>query len=239
MSFQRRPTPAYRMIQEHLLDRISSGILKFGDPVPSERELARMHGVSLMTARHALCALESAGYVVRRRGAGTFVAPPRIEFNQLSSLTEQMRARGLLMHSRVLDFQIVQDAPEAKSQLMVATDAPLVRIYRLRMGAGEPLVLETCYIPASRCKGLERATLKNGSLFSIISSTYGVALSYADEEVDVTTISTEHASLLKLIRNSPVLRIRQVIHSSDGTPIIYTLGLYRPDRHMLYVRRYR
>lgn len=43
-----------------------------------------------MTARHALAALEREGMVVRRRGAATFVAPPKIDFNKLMSYTEQM-----------------------------------------------------------------------------------------------------------------------------------------------------
>jgi GntR family transcriptional regulator len=192
-----------------------------------------------MTARHALCALENSGHVLRRRGAGTFVAPPRIEFNQLSSLTEQMRARALAMSSRVLAFQILDDAPEAKSQLMLETNAPVIRIHRLRVGAEEPFALETCYLPALRFQGLKRTAVQRGSLFSILSSVYGITLSYADEEIDATTVSPEHAALLNLRDHAPVLRIRQVIHSSDGTPVIYGLGLYRPDRHVLYVRRFR
>ena len=51
--------------------------MKAGDPVDSERELARIHKVSLMTARHALATLEKEGTVERRRGAGTFVARPK------------------------------------------------------------------------------------------------------------------------------------------------------------------
>ena len=66
-----------------------------GDPVESERELARLHKVSLMTARHALAGLEREGIVERRRGAGTFVATPKIHFNKLMSYTEHMSARGL------------------------------------------------------------------------------------------------------------------------------------------------
>src|SRR5439155_17324429 len=70
--------PAYQKIQGSIRERIDAGDLKPGDAVASERELARLHRVSLMTARHALAGLEREGIVERRRGAGTFVAPPRI-----------------------------------------------------------------------------------------------------------------------------------------------------------------
>ena len=54
----RNGTPAYKRIQGAILKRIEAGQLKTGDAVDSERELARIHKVSLMTARHALAALE-------------------------------------------------------------------------------------------------------------------------------------------------------------------------------------
>jgi len=62
--------PAYKQIQSTIVEQLERGLLKPGDLVDSERELARIHGVSLMTARHALTALEREGMVVRRRGAG-------------------------------------------------------------------------------------------------------------------------------------------------------------------------
>src|SRR5260221_13252079 len=82
-------------IRTAILKRIEAGQLKEGDSVDSERELARINKVSLMTARHALATLEKEGMVERRRGAGTFVAPPKIHFNKLMSYTEQMASSGL------------------------------------------------------------------------------------------------------------------------------------------------
>jgi len=42
--------PAYQKIQGSIRERIDAGDLKPGDAVASERELARLHRVSLMTA---------------------------------------------------------------------------------------------------------------------------------------------------------------------------------------------
>src|SRR5438270_13777075 len=74
--------PAYRRIQRTIREQIEGGHLQPGQAVDSERELARIHQVSLMTARHALAELQREGLVERHRGSGTFVAPPRIEFNK-------------------------------------------------------------------------------------------------------------------------------------------------------------
>src|SRR5256885_12502228 len=124
-------TPAYKKIQNVIRKRIEGGHLKIGDAVDSERELARIHSVSLMTARHALAGLEREGVVERRRGSGTFVAPPKIHFNKLMSYTEHMSSRGLLPKSRVLVAKIVQDEQEVAARLGLPANAPLVNVERL------------------------------------------------------------------------------------------------------------
>lgn len=53
-SIGRNGEPTYKRIQNVIRKRIESGQLRPGDAVASERELAKMHKVSLMTARHAL-----------------------------------------------------------------------------------------------------------------------------------------------------------------------------------------
>lgn len=73
--------PAYNYIAGLLRQRIPTAVLKPRDAVPSERELAKIDGVSLMTARHALSELERGGIVGRQRGEGTFVAAPQVQFN--------------------------------------------------------------------------------------------------------------------------------------------------------------
>src|ERR1700738_2384116 len=104
-----KAVPAYQKIQGSIRERIDGGELKPGDAVASERELARLHSVSLMTARHALAGLEREGVVERRRGAGTFVASPKIHFNKLMSYTEHMSSRGLAPRSRPLVAKVIED----------------------------------------------------------------------------------------------------------------------------------
>ncbi|RMD76799.1 MAG: GntR family transcriptional regulator [Lentisphaerae bacterium] len=68
-------TAKYANIQSMIQARIEQGELAPGDPLPSEREMAVMYGVSRITIRGALDKLEQEGYVIRRQGAGTFVEP--------------------------------------------------------------------------------------------------------------------------------------------------------------------
>jgi GntR family transcriptional regulator len=132
--------PAYKRIQAEIRSGIDSGVLRTGTLLPSERELARLHEVSLMTARHALASLEREGLVERRRGVGTFVAAPKIHFNKLMSYTEQMGSRGLTPASKVLMVKIIDDEEEATARLSLAPRTPVLKLERLRYAAGgEPI----------------------------------------------------------------------------------------------------
>src|SRR6266513_5429666 len=119
--------PAYQRIQSSIRERIDAGELKPGDAVTSERELAKVHRVSLMTARHALAGLEREGIVERRRGAGTFVAPPRIHFNKLMSYTEQMSSRGLTPFSKIVAAKIIENEPEVAARLTLPATSRIVK----------------------------------------------------------------------------------------------------------------
>ena len=219
--------------------QIESGQLKPGDSVNSERELARLHGVSLMTARHGLSVLEHEGFVVRRPGAGTFVGPPKIHFNKLASFTEEMASRGLPVKTKVLSFDVVATEQEAVARLALASDTRVIRFERLRFGGNEPFALETCYLCADDFAGLTRGAVERGSLFSILKYDYGIDLGYSDEEIDATSPSLSSARSLRLTAGVPALRIRQVIYSTKSRPVMYVLGLYRSDRYRLSIRRYR
>src|ERR1700757_780751 len=179
--------PAYQRIQGAIRKTIENGSLRPGDAVPSERELAKMHDVSLMTARHALATLEREGVVERRRGVGTFVAAPKIHFNKLMSYTEQMGSRRLTAGSKILFAKVIDNEEEATARLSLSPKSRILKLERLRHAAGEPFARETCYLSASQFSGLLSSQLQTVSLFSILEGEYGVELGYSDEEVDATT----------------------------------------------------
>jgi len=235
----RNGIPAYQRIQGKIRKTIETGGLRPGDAVPSERELARIHDVSLMTARHALASLEHEGAVERRRGVGTFVSAPKIHFNKLMSYTEQMGSRSLNACSKVLLAKIIDDEQDVNARLALSPKSKVVKIERLRHAGDEPFALETCYLSAAQFSGLVGAPLQRESLFATLERNYNIELGYADEEVDATAADQRTAEPLGVPKREPLLRIRQVIYSTKGVVILYVIGMYRSDRHNLVIRRFR
>lgn len=235
----RNGIPAYQRIQGAIRKRIEAGDLHPGDAVASERDLAKLHQVSLMTARHALASLEREGIVERRRGIGTFVAAPKIHFNKLMSYTEQMASRSLTAGSKVLFAKVIEGEQEATARLSIPPTSKVIKLERLRHAAGEPFALETCYLSAMEFSDMLSEPLGRESLFAVLERDYKVELGYADEEIDATAADPRIADLLAVPRREPLLRIRQVIYSTKGKAILYVLGFYRSDRHNLVIRRFR
>lgn len=66
--------PAYTRIYERIRSAITSGALALNARLPSSRTLAKDLGVARNTVDWALGQLVADGYIVRRRGAGSFVA---------------------------------------------------------------------------------------------------------------------------------------------------------------------
>ncbi len=74
-----RKTKVYEKIAHQIQRLIRDGLLKPGDKLPPERELAEMFQVSRSSLRDAIRALELMGLVEPRQGEGTVVLAPSSE----------------------------------------------------------------------------------------------------------------------------------------------------------------
>lgn len=66
-------SPLYRQLAEQLRQKIVAGALLPGERLPSTRDLAAQLSIGRITATQAYDQLQAEGFVMRRRGAGTFV----------------------------------------------------------------------------------------------------------------------------------------------------------------------
>ena len=64
----------YQLVIDHIKDDILNGVLKPGDRLPGERELAEQLGISRNSVREGLRILENMGVTASRHGAGHYVS---------------------------------------------------------------------------------------------------------------------------------------------------------------------
>ena len=74
-----RATQLYERIVERIAGEIRMGLLKPGERLPSERDLARRLEVGRSSVREAIGALQVHGVVETRPGSGSFVAADAVE----------------------------------------------------------------------------------------------------------------------------------------------------------------
>ncbi len=229
---RRSPVPLYYQLAAAIRERIRAGSLTAGDQLPAERELAERAGISRMTARQALADLARGGDVVARHGIGTFVAEPKLTHDALHLLgfTEEMGRAGGVVSSRVLAQEIVTPPPAIAAALELEQGEETVRIVRLRSAAETPLLLETSYVPHSRCPGLEREDLERQSLYAVLDLRCGHRPRAARQTIEATVASAFESDLLEIAEGTPMLLLEGITTTDRGTPIEWFQAIYRADR---------
>ena len=142
--------------------------LWIGAAIPSERQLSADLGVSRLTLRAALDDLAREGYVVRRRGSGTYVQLRKIAQElTMTSFSEDMRRRGMEPGSRTLSLDPELAGARLGRFLNVSPGAEIVVVKRLRLADGESMAIETLHVPTEVVPGVKPADLE-GSFYELL-----------------------------------------------------------------------
>ncbi|HXF61677.1 MAG TPA: GntR family transcriptional regulator [Caldilineaceae bacterium] len=226
------PIPLYFQFVELMRERIQSGQLAPGEQLPSMRELSDQTGISRMTVRQGIDYLVRNGLLVVKPGVGTFVAAPKLVHDTLDLLgfSEEMARQGLHVLSRVLEQGVGAAPPKVAGELRLAKGEPVVKIVRLRAAGAAPLLLETNYIPANLCPGLEQDDLAHQSLFELYERRYGLRPLYTRQSLEATTANAYEAELFQTKPGTALLLSEGVLYGERDQPIEYFKAIYRGDR---------
>ncbi len=221
-----------RETRESVLELVES--LAVGAAIPSERQLSVDLGVSRLTVRAALDELVREGYLVRRQGAGTFVAEPKVAKGMdASSFSDDMRARGLTPASRTIELRVVPAGARLGRLLHVSPSEPIVSAKRLRLADGEPMAIELLNVRASLVPDLTAADLEENSFYDLLIGRYSIEIAGGTQTVEPTVTNDEESTALGVPLHSPALLFERVTRSTTGDVVEFTTSTYRGDRYRL------
>lgn len=230
------PVPAYYQLEEHLRDRIEAGELVPGTRLPPEREVARELGISRMTVRHALTRLAQDGLLAARRGGGTFVAQPRLrrEVHRLEGFGRDV-GEGHVANARVLDVSVIEaDVAVARRLELSPGPGNVIRLIRVRMVDGEPISIQTSFLPSELCRPLLDHDLATNSLYELLRDVCGLRLSEGDEALSVTLLDPWEAATLARPAASPAFLLERLTRDDRGRPVELVRSVLRGDRTVFH-----
>src|SRR5438309_6436020 len=208
--------------------------LGVGESIPSERQLSADLGVSRLTVRAALDELVREGYLVRRRGAGTFVSEPKIAQElTMTSFTDDMRRRGLVPGSRTLELKVVPAGARLGRLLHVSPSEPVVVAKRLRLADRETMAIETLHVREALVPGLTAADLEAGSFYALLRERYGVVVAGGVQTIEPTVTNEEESAALGAPLHSPAFLFERLTHSEGNEIVEFVHSIYRGDRYQL------
>lgn len=221
-SARARRTPLlYEGVIDLVQQLIAQGDLGPGDKLPSQRELAEMANVSLITVRRALEELEHDGRVRRHQGLGTFLSGPKI----LSDPTRAGRLDGTLsdtgesdrVGTRLLGVTRSLPSPDVAVALELGEGQQVWQVRRVRTIADKASIAERALIPVSLAPDLDQV-YRGGSLYDTLQLNYGLVDEYEEQILDVVHPEAEVRSLLHLNARSLVVRIQGLSRDKVNVP---------------------
>jgi GntR family transcriptional regulator len=231
--------PVYVRIQHELRQGILAGTYAPGDRIPSETELAQRFETTRATVARALQELVFDGTIVRRAGAGSYVAPNAtsvpLESKRLRSFEEQAAETGERVDYQLVDFSLVPTPEAAAARLNLPLTAKIYRLERLRLIKGVPLSLETRLIPAELGERIVTEDLARLPIHEILQSSLGIAIARIEVSVRAGAATPRVAQLLGLQKGRPLLIRDHVLVDAADLPILTGSSFYTEQFRLDYV----
>src|SRR6266540_5741129 len=229
------PVPLYHQLKTAILRDIEAGRWRPGERLPTEDALIARFHVSKITVRQALRDLAQLGYIRREQGRGTFVQGPPLEEGprELTSFTGEMRGHGFVATSRVLEQGLVPASGDVASRLDAGAGEPVFRLRRLRLADGEPMGVQTAYLPLRLVPGIDQVSFADASLYEVLASRYSLYAAAARETHQAVPVPEDAAALLRVPAGSPALSAERLTTLADGRPLEYVHSIMRGDRYKI------
>lgn len=227
----------YQEVAGCLRNEIRHGGYTVGQQLPLEKELCEMYGVSRTTVKRAVDVLVAEGFVVKRRGAGTFVKA--LDRGIVQHLNQEKQFGGFTEYyagydigTKVLHYAVVHPTEEVARLLMIEPDDFVYDISRLRLVSGKPIVVEYTQMPLKRIPELPKDVL-NHSIYRYLENELGLRIQSAHRRLRAVMPTGEEKELLGIEGRLPLLEVTQTAFLADGLPFEYSISRHRGDK-MVY-----
>lgn len=201
-------------------------------PLPAERKMCEMYGVSRPTVRKAMEILEQDGCIARISGKGAFFVgankknkgkKERFVYSTNISFYNQVRFNGDYTKSRILT-QKVEEADDRLAELLkIRPGDNVFHLERLRYINLKLWTISDAYIAYDLCPELMEHDFIMQSLHNTLSS-YGLVPAWAQRRITGEKANAYDALNLGLPKGAPICVARTVTYDANDYPLEYSVN---------------
>lgn len=215
--------------------------LAYFSPIPGERELCQMLGVSRPTVRKALELLEAENKIVRLQGRGSFYTGEKIPVDYSEApqrgfgLAQMFSAEGRVTRSAVLQ-QVVEPARGNLAAMLGISEGTLIfHLKRLRYVDEKIYAVTDDYIPLALCPELVHTDFTQHGLLRTLEA-HDVHPYAEDKTIEVLRATPEIALYLEVAEAAPIFVTRIQTTDREGRIIQYATSKADAFRSRFRVR---
>ena len=147
------------------------------------------------------------------------------------------RAYGIRMTTRVVGVEVIEASRQLAADLACLPGDKVVFIERLRIGDGEPMVLDTAHLRADLFPGLESVDFERRSLYDVLETDYGRSVAEAQETLEPVILTPRECDLLEVPLHTTALLTRRLTTDANGVVVALGHVLLRGDRSRYIYKR--
>ena len=222
-------TPLYLKFAETVKNAVRNGVLEHGNILPGERDLSQLTGVSRITVRKAMQALEAEGVVTRARGYGTQINNIfEYSLKEARGFSQQVVLRGKKPNTLWVNKRVVKCPEEVASQLSVPPESEVFLLKRIRYVDDDAVSIEESWVPVGLIHDPDAIGI---SLYDYFRS-QNIFPQRTRSRVSARMPDSEFQTHIRMDDKIPVLVIKQVALDQQNRPIEFSISYCRSD---LYV----
>jgi GntR family phosphonate transport system transcriptional regulator len=228
---RRSGTTLWRQVGAAIENDIRAGLVPAGEPLPTERELAKRFTVARQTVRRAMADLERQGIITIQQGRGTFVLPGiSYPVGKRTRFSANLLAAGREPSRELLVCSLIAANADVARNLELDEGAPVVFAECIGRADGVAILTSEHWFPHRKFPGLIEALRQTRSISSALRRT-GLG-DYTRKKTNVMTRlpTSQEAARLEQPIDSPVLVAESVNVDRKGRPVDYAITRFAGER---------
>ncbi len=212
--------PAYIKVYNTIKREILDGEYTIGELLPAEPLLEKRFSVSRTTIRRAIEMLSREGLVKVQQGRGTEVLDNKTKqgLNVVTSISETLRNYGYIVTSRNMYIDIIPASAKISSVLKIPEGDEVVRIQRIQLANGVPIVIMRNYLPKYLVPNIQNYVNTFSSLYKFLEEYYNINIDSATDRISAKTADFTEAEMLDVPIGTAILCMFRVCYS-NGKPV--------------------